>query len=233
MQKYKIGKIIIGEKYLDEIIDEDNIKWYPLNIFLTNILHKSDKVSSFRDSEMIRYMRVIEYSSDRPGMKHPKKTWCINENGVKYLLRHMNLNKKGSAKSYKLREKGFFEACLYFNVKKRLEEMNPIFINEQPSLKDYDLWSRICIQNDMSLNQYTKWKKCNECGYYYPYKNIYFGDKKNTNSKCLQCQNKDFKCKNKIIQFIYDNDGFDLLYKMENSSNEEIVKELNKFIERG
>lgn len=227
----KIENIIIGEKIIEEITDEDGIKWYPLKKFLERILCKYDKVSKFRDTIISRYMKVISYPSNPKAPNSNIKTWCINENGIKYLLRHMNIFQKGNKNInlYRAREKGFFEACQYFHVKNP-DKIKPTYINITPNLKDYDIWSINCLLNDRKIQVNTRWKLCSECDYYYPDSTRYFGDNK---KKCLQCQNKNFKCQNKIIQFIYDNGGLDLLYAISLNKDEEIVKKLIDFINKG
>ena len=54
MIMFTIQHIYIGEKVLDQLTDEEGTKWYPLKSFLTRILCKYDKVSSFRDSAISR-----------------------------------------------------------------------------------------------------------------------------------------------------------------------------------
>lgn len=233
MNDIKIEKIQIGDKIIDQITDSEGNRWYPLKAFFRKILCKSEKVSSFRDSNMIRYMQVIEYTQDRQGGHRPIKTWCISENGIKFLLRNMRVNRTKNKKTYKAREKGFFEACLYFNVRTP-EELDPLYINTPPKLDKYDIWSMICISNDTKINYATRWKRCKDCGYYYPDNVKYFGSNKRNSKSCLQCQNKNFKCQNKIIQYIYENDGLDLLYKLyEIKNDKEIVTELKNFINKG
>ena len=95
MDKFTIEKVFIGEKVIDEITDEYGVKWYPFKRFLESILCKYDKVSKFRDSVIIRYMQVIEYAVNPKAPERLVKTWCINENGIKYLLRRMNIFQKG------------------------------------------------------------------------------------------------------------------------------------------
>ena len=114
MNKFTIEKTFIGEKVIDEITDEYGVKWYPLKRFLESILCKYDKISKFRDSVIIRYMQVIEYAADKRAPERLIKTWCINENGIKYLLRRMSIFQKGkeNINLYRAREKGFFEASL-------------------------------------------------------------------------------------------------------------------------
>lgn len=232
MSNFTVKQIVIGDKIMDEITDEDNNKWYPLKYFLKIVLRKEDKVSSFRDSAMIRYMKVFEYESPRHGFQRPIKTWCINELGIKYLLRKMKINKVNNRYIYRARQKGFYEACLYFKVRP-YEDLDPSYINVPPKLDDYDIWSLLCIQNDSSLRINSTWKKCPKCNYFYPNTSRYYGAKQKKETPCLQCQNKNFKCKNKIIQYIYEHGGLDLLYKlyMNNDSNS-IVEELKIFINK-
>lgn len=232
MEKFKLEEIRIGNKILDRLTDENGMNWYPLKAFLFVILCKTDKVSSFRDSAMARYMQVIEYQTNRHGMKRPIKTWCMNELGIKYLLRNMKVNQIKNKNLYKAREKGFYEACIFFKVKTP-KELEPEYINIPPKLSEYDIWSVLCIENDVKLNMLDRWKKCQECNYFYPDKARYFGSDTKKNKKCLQCQGKNFKCQNKIIQFIYENGGLDLLYKLSQSDNEAIVRALRIFINKG
>lgn len=233
MQNFTVEKIIIGNKIIDEITDTDGIKWYPLKQFLERILCKFDKVSTFRDSTISKYMQVIEYpvSSLFPDKNMP--TWCINILGVKYLLKHMTIMNKGNNRLYKAREKGFAEACCYFNIKIPTK-IDPTFIQTTPDLSNYDIWSVLCLEYDYNIKPNTIWKKCPECGYYYPDFDSYYGARKIKSTPCLQCQQRDFKCKNKVIQYIYENNGIDLLYKLhENNEDNKIVNELKKFIARG
>lgn len=235
MDKFTIEKVFIGEKVIDEITDEYGVKWYPLKRFLESILCKYDKISKFRDSVIIRYMQVIEYAADKRAPERLIKTWCINENGIKYLLRRMSIFQKGkeNINLYRAREKGFFEACLYFKVKAP-DKLNPLYINFPPKIDQYDVWSILCIENDLKLKNNDRWKRCEECNYYYPDRVRYFGSNKKNNKKCLQCQGKNFECQNKVIQFIYDNGGYDLLYKLHsNNPSDDIVNELIKFIGLG
>lgn len=226
MDNFSVKKIIIGEKNIDMITDKDGINWYPFKYFLRRILCKYDDLSSFRDSNMIKYMKVFDYQSLIHFRKN--KTWFMNEDGIKYLLRHMNIVYKGSQENYNVREKAFFEACIYFKVKPKIQ-LNPKIINvPPPNLKDYDVWSLLCIENDGLLNSHSQWKECNSCNYFYPNTINYF---KNNKDKCTQCQGEDFKCKNERIQYIYDNNGLNLLYLIYiNDSPEKIKEELLKFL---
>lgn len=227
---YDIHTVIIGDTMIDELVDEKGVKWYPLTWFITKVLRKKQKTSDFRDSTISRYMKVIEYSADRPGMRVPRKTWCINTNGIRYLLKNMTINKAGNLSRYETREKGFYEAALFFKVHSALEKLTPTFIHHPPNINEYDIWSALCLEYDDSLNVISIWKVCPECNYYYPYSQIYFGKNFHQNSRCLQCRGRNFKCKNKIIQFIYDNGGLEFLHKLKNYEPADIIiKEFWKF----
>lgn len=229
MNDFTVDTIQIGEKITDRIIDSEGTHWYPLRHFLLRILRKSDKVSSFRDSNLIKYMKVFEYTSGKKGATHPIKMWCMNEDGIKYLLRHMRVRNTRSEHLFKARQKGFYEACLYFGVKTP-EELEPVFINQTPNLDNYDIWSVLCLSYDNTLTSYQKWRRCLECNYYYPDTERYFGK---STKKCLQCQGRSFKCKNKIAQYIYDHNGLDLLYQIHLGDTEKAFKLLNEFINQG
>lgn len=233
MSDFKVNKVLIGDRLIDQLTDENGINWYPLSSFFKNILHKDEKISSFRDSKICKYMQVIEYNPNIKGANRDIKMWFINEKGIKYILKNITIKKIKKTWLYNLRKKSLYEACLFFNVKKEFEE-RPTYINTPPKLNDYDMWSIICLEYDKHIYMNEKWKICPACNYYYPYRERYFGHPKRSTSKCLQCQGKDFKCQNKIIQYIYDNDGFELIYQLRNNDDtNKIVDELNKFIERG
>lgn len=232
MDNFKIEQVRIGDKIIDRIIDEEGIEWYPFKKFLESILCKYDKVATFRDSNLNKFLRVIKYSSSKQKINEGNRTWCINKDGIVFLLKHMSVNLKGNKKLFESRKKGFYEACRFFDVKISKIESLPNFMNIPPILKDYDIWSLVCLENDPYIKPDSIWKVCPECGFYYPYKERYFGAKKK-DSKCLECQGKNFKCYNKIVQFIYDNDGIDLLYAINELNDETIVKELLNFINKG
>lgn len=226
---FKIEQIIIANRTIDRI-EEDGIYWYPIRSFLLRILLKNDCKTTYRDNKMRKYMKVFElqlYNSVAP-----RPTWCMNENGIKYLLKKINVSEHQNKKMAELRKKNLSEACLYFGIN-RTEELAPTFLNEAPKLEGYDFWSLICIENDNQIEPYTKWCRCRECGYYYPHNPDYFKHKKRLTELCHQCEGKNFKCKNKIIQFIYENNGESLLYAIREHDNNTIVSRLADFIERG
>ena len=115
---YDIHNIVIDNILMEELIDEDGVKWYPLQLFLTRILRKSEKAAYFKNTTVAKYMKLIVYTSDRRGMQQPRRTWCINEEGIKFLLKNMKVTKAGSERDYKLRERAFYACCLYFGIKK-------------------------------------------------------------------------------------------------------------------
>lgn len=219
----KINEVIIGDKIINEIIDEEGTKWYPMKAFLQKVLCKYDHVSAFRDSTISKYMKVFEFCSYNSHVV--MKTWCINEKGIKFLLKNMRVNKTKKDRLYKAKVKGFFEACDYFHVKTP-NNIAPIFVNNITNFDDYEFWTVLCIENDTTINQFTKWKKCPECLYYYPYNKTFFGDNIKKDSICLQCKGENFKCKNVIIQCFYDNGGYDFLYDVYNSEED------NPFIDK-
>ena len=232
MKEFKLEEIRIGDKIIERITDENNIHWYPLKIFLTSILAKYDKVSSFRDSSMSRYMQVFELNLNRNGLQRPVKMWCINENGIKYMLRHMTLRKTKNKQMYKVREKALYEACKYFHVTSA-EDLDPKIINIMPNLYEYDIWSVTCLKYDKNIKNNEAWKQCSVCNYYYPLRSKYFGNTPQNHAKCLQCQGKDFKCDNKVMQFIYDKGGIDLLYAIDKKNKDRIFSTLYSFIDKG
>lgn len=233
MHTYTQDKIIIGQKFLDRLTDEDGVNWYPLKTFISRILCKDDKVSSFRDSKMKKYLRVIEYNPNRPGARHNIKMWCINEQGIKYMLKRTTVIKKSSTKNYQLRAQGLAEACLYFDVKP-VEPLQPEYLNEKPDIRDYDVWSILCIENDYKIKVNTKWKLCKECNRYFPDSVRYFKSTNgHTKKTCLQCSNQDFVCLNKRIQYIYENGGYDILYSLFIKDDKTAIEKFKLFLRKG
>nr|DAG31328.1 MAG TPA: hydrogenase/urease nickel incorporation protein [Caudoviricetes sp.] len=227
----KIEQVRIGDKIIDEITDEKGMKWYPLKKFLNVILCKYDKTASFRDSEMARYMKVFEYNPDIPGARRNIKVWCMNKTGIKFLLQNTNVKKVHRKALFEAREKGLYEACRFFEVKP-MQSLDPIFLNVPPkSLSGYDTWSLLCLKNDFKISPSNKWKQCPQCNYYYPYSVRYFGKKPTPTSKCLQCQNKNFKCQNEVIQFLYEHDGLKLLAEIYSDKYKIVAMELRRMIQ--
>lgn len=232
----KVNQIHMGTTVLDEIIDEDGEKWYPLASFFSNVLLRpiSEKIV-MRDSNMSRYMKVITYEPQRNGGYRPIPTWCMNEKGMKFILKHMTTYMRGDRNKALLRQKRLKEAQNYFKVKP-LKENEPIFIQEMPDLDNYDIWSYTCISNDLSIKYDTIWRKCSKCGYYYPNTYKYFPiDHKTRNciSSCKQCNNKDFVCDNQVLQFFYEHSGINLIYALYLNDDKRILDELSNLIAQG
>lgn len=227
-----IEQISIANRIIDRIEDEEGTYWYPLKAFFTRILLKKEVTIAFRDSNLSRYMQVFKYTPINA--PHEVNVWCMNELGIKYILKRLSVAKSHNEELTELRKKNLSEACLYFGIN-RVDDLKPNYLEITPNLKGYDFWSLLCINNDQYINSFTRWHRCSKCKYYYPYNSRYFfQEKRKLTHRCLQCCGKNFKCQNKIIQYIYDNDGFDLLFSLENNDEDEkIVRRLNDFINKG
>lgn len=234
MDNFKKDTIIIGDKILDRLTDTEGMHWYPLGAFLSRILRKSDKISSFRDSNLIRFLQIIEYCSNTPGFTIPKKTWCINEKGVIFLLNNMQVSNRGKKRLYEARQKGFYEACEYFNVKKH-SDINPLYVYNKrtDNINKYSVWAKLCIKYDYKITTSTKWKLCPKCKCYYPFNERYFGKRLNNTSTCLQCRNGHFKCYNKFLRYIYSQGGLSLINAIYLEKDKDIIiKRFKEIVEK-
>lgn len=158
----------------------------------------------------------------------------MNENGIKYILKNITIGNGKDETINELRRKNLTEACLYFGID-RTQELQPEYIYAAPKLKDYDIWSLTCIMNDTDLYPNSKWKRCKKCNYYYPCSTKYFqrfrGGRFNTS--CKMCNNSTFTCDNKVLQYIYEHDGLDLIYALRTYDDDKVAKQLRIFINKG
>lgn len=230
--KIKVEQISIADRIIDRIEDEEGNYWYPLKAFFLRVLCKREEVKEYRDSSLSRYMKVIKFKPYRSNTE--VKTWCMSEQGIKFILKRLSIGKGKTEGINELRRKNLSEACLYFGID-RTDELQPKYIKMTPNLKDYDIWSVLCIENDISINNNTAWKKCVKCDYYYPSTKKYFATSNHIVSNiCLQCDGRNFKCDNKAIQFLFKNNGRDLLFALHNNeSDDKIVEKLHRFIGQG
>lgn len=225
-------QIKIANRIIDRIKDEEGVYWYPLRSFFQRILFKKEMTREYRDSSLIRYMKVFEFQPYKS--RRAVKTWCMSESGMKYILKRITVDKGKNDVIRDIRKKNLSEACLYFGID-RTQELEPKYIETPPKLENYDIWSLTCITHDTDLRPFSRWKKCAECNYYYPDSNKYFIKYRanNYDNKCKMCRGGHFKCDNKVLDFIYRHDGLDLIYALSTYDNEQIVKQLELFIDKG
>lgn len=230
---FKLEQIIIADRIIDRI-EEDGVYWFPLTSFFDRILFKKNVTREYRDSSLIKYMKVFEF---KPSYSTSTvKAWCMNEMGIKYILKRISVKNTRNIDIDELRRKNLLEACIYFKIK-RIDDLESKYINIAPDIKDYDIWSYLCLTHDFDLKQGDTWKLCDECGYYYPDNAHYFvtNAKRKTTDVCIQCSGKDFKCKNEIMNYLYYHDGLNLLFELNKHKrdNEKIINELDMLINKG
>lgn len=217
---------------LQRIIDEDGEYWYPIQNFFNKILLRRCNVTLLRDSEAYsKFMKVFKIVPLGSKNGFAFKTWCMNTEGM-YIMLQKTYVKPDSPKKMQVRERRLNAARIFFNVKIK----NPgMFLTYRPDISNYDIWSIMCINNDVDLSNDDVWKRCELCGYYYPCTHKYFKEFRNNiySENCLECEGINFKCDNKRIQWIYDHGGLNLLYNIFNEDKDLTYEELLKFIGKG
>ena len=228
--RYKLESYTILSVTTYRLLEKDTKEyWYPLNLFFNKILFRRTTPGVFRDKEEYRkHMRVIEYiNPDNPIKNQITKTWFINTEGLCLIL--MNITTlKDTPKKTMVRQRYLAAAQNFFGItSKNVQE----YIGYQPDLSDYDVWSIICLTRDYNISKNTIWKRCNKCGFYYPYNKDYFNKNgKYLSNKCRQCTGRDFICKNKKMQYIYTHSGIDLIYQYYLNDKDKVYEELNKWL---
>lgn len=221
-------KVRIGDQLITELIDLEDNKWYPFAFLIQKILCRPEKPSVYRGGDLWKYVDIMEYPSHDQAPNRLIKTYVISEKGCKELLKTYKVRNTHNTTEtrYNMRRAGYYNACIFFHVRVP-EENEPLLMNVTPSLKGYDTWSMICLEADNTISIGTQWRKCKECGYYYPNNENYFkGD------KCLQCVGKNFACKDTVVQAIYEHPrGLNFLEKILNEKDDAVVgREFKKFM---
>ena len=226
---FTMKTISIGGRLIDEIT-EDGVRWYPLSSFFRRILGKNIRTRYYRDTEYVKYMKVFKIKQFNAPSEC--KTWCINEEGIKLILQHVWTNRGRSATREMVRQKLLDDARIYFGVH---TSETPIYTKVKPRLDEYDIWSVYCIECDELITPYVTWKRCSECGFYYPNNRRFYNITLtgNTSEKCLQCSGDDFVCANHIAQYIYENGGLDLLYALYKQDYDSVIDNLYLFLSQG
>lgn len=227
MDKYEMEKYSIAGVEDVRLKDENGEYWYPLSSFSRKMLDRTKQTAFYRDHPKFgQYMKVISYTHPNSVSKLPEKTWFMNTEGIYLLLQDTTVEAKRFSTKVLLQEKKLAEIKNYFGVSNIKDK--PLFISSGPDISDYDVWSILCIRQDWTLKNSTIWRKCSECGYYYPFTSRYF-----VRGKCKQCAGYDFVCLNKRIQFLRKNMGDELLYQYFLGNKENIAEEFKKWISGG
>lgn len=218
--KYRKEDYNISDLKCYRLIELDtNEEWYPLTAFIKQMLSESERRADYiksvylKDDRTKRFFRVIAV----PWSNRTAKRWFVNREVINIVLSEYKIRpediKTLSLNVFKRRQK--YEAMLhrYFNVVPK--DKTSIFVGFTPDLEKYDLWSILCIRNDYTLRAGENiWQKCSKCGFYYPLTRRYFKQYNEYYSNtCLQCDGINFKCLNKHIQYIYKENGYELLYQ--------------------
>lgn len=203
--------------------------WYPIVSFFDKILFRKVNSRFYRDNDKYnKYMRVISYINPNNPARYPVKAWFMNTEGI-YLILKSTVVQQGTPKVTLMKQKYLAAAQSFFGV---IPDTPEKFIGYTPNLSNYDVWSILCLTRDPNIKKDTLWKKCNECGFYYPNTKDYFHEdnKHYLANKCRQCAGFNFRCKNKKIQYLYSHDGYDLLYQYYLGENDKILDEFKKWI---
>lgn len=211
----------------------DGEYWYPIVSFSKNMLFRRVRATDYRDKDFYKdHMKVFEILRPTSITGLPVKTWCMDTEGIYYLLLHTYIQPEGSKKKILMREKYLAAVRNFFGVKTTSD--TPTFISYTPDLSNYDVWSIMCITRDRTIKQDTIWQRCNECGFYYPYTTRYFQKfKTQLARKCKECAGMSFTCMNRRIQYIKNNKGLDLLYQLYQGDNNKIAEEFKKWLSGG
>ena len=210
--------------------DSNDIYWYPLTLFLKKFLFRTGESKRYRDNPLYEpYMKVITYLNPDSTSSCPTKTWFVNTEGMFLILSNIKIMQGKDSNTIFLKKCEYISAAQdFFGVVSNIAD---IFISYMPDISNYDVWSILCIKYDYNINKKTIWKKCNKCGFYYPNTKDYFiSSNKYLSKECKQCRGKDFVCKNKKMQYLYQHNGFDLLYHFYLNNDKKIIEEFKKWI---
>jgi len=233
-KKYELETYNILSVTTYRLLEKDTGEyWYPLSSFFSKVLFRRTTPGFYRDKEEFRvHMRVIEYTNPNSSAKDKTtKTWFMNTEGMCLILKNLTLA-KDTPKKMMMKQKYLAAAQNYFGVTSNNSQE---FIGYQPDLSDYDVWSIMCLTRDYEIRKDTLWKRCNTCGFYYPYNKDYFNmvGKNYLANSCRQCTGRDFVCKNKNLQYIYTHNGLDLIYQYYLGDKDKILEEFNKWLSGG
>lgn len=209
--------------------DKDGEYWYPLTSFFKSFFFRRVAVTTYRENpEYYQHMKVFKYRHPKSATQTEERTWCINTEGIYKILRDTSLRwKKNVSKIIMMNRSKYLAACRnFFGVTKT--DDNPLFIGFAPDISNYDVWSIYCITYDRDPRKNDIWRKCDKCGFYYPYTKKYF-----FKDMCKQCNGSDFKCDNKRIQRMKDTDGYELLYQLYMMNGDKVINELRAWLDRG
>jgi len=176
-------------------------------------------------------MRVIEYDNPDSATDTKTKAWFMNTEGIYILLQNIRISNSGSVREKLAKERYLAATQSFFNV---IPNNPQDYIGYQPDLSNYDVWSIMCLTRDTSIDNNTIWKRCTNCGFYYPYNKKYFVESNGyLSNKCKQCFGLDFVCENKRLQYLHNNNGLDLIYQFYLNDKDKIVEEFKKWLSEG
>ena len=238
MPKFSIEKFEILGIESHRIKDENDEYWYPLTTFFKTFLFRTFQVQKYRDNEKLnKYMKIFNYAHPNSHNDVEFKTWHINTEGMFLILQELpplKTKKLESRTAFHKKEKAIIATKSFFGVKDISQESKIQYINYTPVLNDYDVWSIMCLKHDKNINKDTIWKKCISCGFYYPDNTRYYErqskGKDPLRNQCKQCRGSEFKCDNTKLQFIYQNQGLDLIFQIYKDDKEKIYEKLISWI---
>lgn len=230
-----IERIKIADRVIETVVDDEGIRWYPIERFFKVMLIKYSIKAKLRDSNFRKHMTV--FNVRLTGMRCSKDTWFMDEEGMKLLLPQITVSEKGDPDLVKLRSKLLTNACLYFGLRPK-QGVNRTYTSITPDMSErkrgYQPWQRMCLLQDPKVNLYHNWKICRNCNRYFPDNAMYFEMRDDGISSpfCLTCAGKSPYCVNPVMQAIHEAGGDDILEKIHNHdcNPEKMMDELYEFI---
>lgn len=191
---YEESYIIMNKNKIPKLIDTEGIEWYPLTYLFNKGLARHYKAKDFVETNVEKYMQVLWYKFEKSNSIN--RTWFINSNGVKYILRNIKTSFSNNPELDYKKEILLDEAFIAFGINRKNREL--IYAKLDWNKVNYGEWIKYCFNSDKDLTSDTIWRWCEKCHRYFPYTTNYFGShksrQKNTimHTTCKECEGLDF-----------------------------------------
>lgn len=220
---FKYETITINKIDLNIIIDENNIKWYPLSRFFQKVLLKAEEAKNFNKTSISKDMRLWPIKEPTPAVTN---IWYIKESTLIKILKNIQVNPYTS-KTIE-RERALHGALKYFGINR--QDRGNMYTVITPTKKEYTEWEMLCFEFDNDIKANIIWKMCDKCGRYFPCSKNYFQSKtyaKITNT-CLECCGEEFINKNLDIQAMKNLNRMELVKYIREDKPISLYKEIEK-----
>lgn len=215
MEGFTESTKIINDIEFPILIDSDNKTWYPFSYFIKKVLKRTHSARDYFDTEIENHMKSIPYKFKMQKNNVALRTWFIDEDALKYILKNMTV-KKGKETIMKEKELALDGACIYFGIKNKSERKTK-FAKMEPTYSDYNEWEKIFLKADKDISDNTEWKRCYKCEKYFPNNKKYFDVYKNryqetlTKGQCLVCKDKcNLQTDNNDLRTLYKNNELNM-----------------------